>query len=80
MNKTTQRKHREKRRRQIAMFKSNRGVDPMERVLEIMRDNPLTDKQIESVVDEVVRTANQCSEDAKSLVPTWEDELRRYDY
>lgn len=42
------------------------------------RGKELTPAELREVTKEVVRTANNCSEDAKSLTPTEIDRQRRY--
>lgn len=46
--------------------------------LEAMRSKELTSLELHDVSKEVVRTANTCSEEAKSLTPTEADRQRRY--
>lgn len=47
-------------------------------IMNLLRSKNLTDEQIADITQSVVNTANQCSEDSKSLEPAEEDRLRRY--
>ncbi|MEZ8165725.1 hypothetical protein A152_0019355 [Vibrio tasmaniensis 1F-187] len=46
--------------------------------IDATRGKELSPAELREVTNEVVRTANNCSEEAKSLTPTEDDRQRRY--